>query len=112
MNVRELRGTELVMKQPSKGRVVRALDSAEASFVAERELLGMRDKSIPRTIFVACGQPEDLRKRLVSCFTCCKTRYEHRFVDRAVVTVNTKRNYVLRSLRHERAFECRKRSSF
>jgi len=45
MNVRELRGTELVMKQPSKGRVVRALDSAEASFVAERELLGMRDKS-------------------------------------------------------------------
>ena len=45
MNVRELRGTELVMKQPSKGRVVMALDSAEASFVAERELLGMRDKS-------------------------------------------------------------------
>ena len=58
MNVRELRGTELVMKQPSKGRVVRALDSAEASFVAERELLGMRDKSIPRTIFVACGDPK------------------------------------------------------
>ena len=87
--MRELRGTELVMKQPSKGRVVRALDSAEASFVAERELLGMRDslfkfimrdKSIPRTIFVACGQPEDLRKRLVSCFTCCKTRNEHCFV--------------------------------
>jgi hypothetical protein len=24
------------------------LDSAEASFVAERELLGMRDKSIPK----------------------------------------------------------------
>jgi hypothetical protein len=80
MNVRELRGTELVMKQPSKGRVVRVLDSAEASFVAERELLGMRDKSIPRTIFVACGQPEDLRKRLVSCFTCCKTRNEQCFV--------------------------------
>ena len=80
MNVRELRGTELVMKQPSKGRVVRPLDSAEARFVAERELLGMRDKSIPRTIFVACGQPEDLRKRLVSCFTCCKTRNEHCFV--------------------------------
>ncbi len=74
------------------------LDSAEASFVAERELLGMRDKSIPRKIFVACGQPKDVRKRLVSCFTCCKTRNEHCFVDRAVVTVNTKRNYVLQSL--------------
>jgi hypothetical protein len=70
------------------------LDSAEASFVAEGELLGMRDKSIPRTIFVASGQPKDLWKRLVSCFTCCKTRNEHYFVDRAVLPVNTKRNYV------------------
>ena len=69
------------------------LDSAEASFVTERELLGMRDKSIPRTIFVACGQPKDFRTR-----PCCKTRNEHCFVDRAVVTVNTKRNHVLQSL--------------
>jgi hypothetical protein len=28
----------------------------------------------------------------------CKTRNEHHFVDRAVVTVNTKRNYVLFSV--------------
>jgi hypothetical protein len=57
MIARELRGTEPVMKQPSKGGWRRALDSAEASFVAESELLGMREKSIPRTILVACGQP-------------------------------------------------------
>ena len=69
-------------------------DERWASFVAERELLGMGETYIPRTIFVACGQPKDLWKRLVSCFTFCKTRNEHYFVDRAVLPVNTKRNYV------------------
>jgi hypothetical protein len=48
-------------------------DERWASFVAERELLGMGETYIPRTIFVACGQPKDLWKRLVSCFTCCKS---------------------------------------
>ena len=54
----------------------------------------MRDKSIPRTIFVPCGRPKDLQKRLVSCFRVAKRGNEHRFVDSAVVT-DIKRNYVL-----------------
>ena len=115
MNGRELRGTEwycvVLMKQPSKGGWRRALDSAGTSFVTERELLGMWETYIPRTIFVACGQPKDLWNRLVSCFTCCKTRNGHYFVHRALVTVNTKRNYGVHSWRHERVLDCRKRSS-
>ena len=51
-------------------------------------------QSIPKTIFEVSEHPKVLRKRLVSGFTCCKTRNEHLFVDRTVVTVNTKRNQV------------------
>ena len=54
-------------------------------------------QSTPRTIFVACEHLKVLSKRLVSGLASCKTRNEHRFVDRALVTVNTNRNYVLRS---------------
>ena len=89
MNARELCGTELVMKQPSKGGWMR-------SSILPKQASWQRWETsfIPRTIFVACERPKDLRKRLVSRFTCCKTRNEHWFVDRSVVTVNTKRNYV------------------
>ncbi len=43
-------------------RVAEGLDPAEASFGAEREFVGMRDKSLPTTNLVACGQPQDVRE--------------------------------------------------
>ncbi len=82
--------------------MARPLDSAEASFVAERELLGIRDRSLRRTILVASGQPQRSLEETRLLFWVLKNEERTLLRDRAVVTVHTNRNYVLRSLRHER----------
>ena len=46
-----------------------------------RELLGMKGVS-SETIFVPGGDPKVSGRDSSLVLTCCKTRYEHRFVDR------------------------------
>jgi hypothetical protein len=67
---------------------------SEVSFVTGREFAMYENKSHPKQSLYLVVTQRSPDERLVSCFTCCKTRYEHLFVDRDVVTVNTNRNYV------------------
>ena len=65
------------------------------SFVAGRELLGMRNKSHPEQSCSLRSDPKISGRDSSLVLRVVKRDNEHRFVDRAVVTVNTNRNYVL-----------------
>ncbi len=70
-----------------------SLFCSEASFVTGREFARYENKSHPKqSLYLVVTQRSPEETRLL--FTCCKTRYEHHFVDRDVVTVNTN-NYVV-----------------